>query len=115
MSESIEQLKALSDYHREQGVIRRSDNIVLYPAAQKLAAENGLVLIQCTESHYQLMPIHKPWVINLYPGNGRVYSDPSHKPRAPFLGLDPGWTLLHAVQELIDHPTAEYIETVREQ
>ena len=69
-----------------------------FPDAAALASEHGIDLLHRTDAHYQLRT--RDWIINLYPGNGRIFSD-THK-RGPFLRLLHPWTLLDAVKAAIE-------------
>lgn len=69
--------------------------------AETLAAQNGLYLRRCTDSHYQLRGAR--WLLNLYPGNQRLYRDPT-KDQLGWLELPDPWTLLdvvHAAAEMV--------------
>lgn len=77
---------------------RRAVSSRLFDRAQGLAEAHGLVLLRHTEVHYSL---RKPdaWMIELYPGNGRIYSPKLH--RGPYLDLPRPWTVLDAVKAAV--------------
>ena len=57
-----------------------------------------MVLRQNNHQHYQLFPVDKTWLINIYPGNQRLYHDV--KKRGPFLELrGQVWALIDVVKE----------------
>lgn len=102
--EDYEIFGILKAERQEQGEDRRALGELLFDPAQVLAKANGLALRRCTGVHYQLFPEGKRasaahWLINLYPGNQRVYSPPER--RGPYLNLKRPWTLLDAVQAAI--------------
>lgn len=70
-------------------------------SAKDLAAAHHLILHRCSDVHYQLMPTHRRWLINVYPGNQRLYSDKS-KP-GPYLKskLPIPWDLLDVVKSAV--------------
>lgn len=86
---------------------RRADATTEFDRAAHLAENNGFRLRKCSDAHYQLVHVEKDWLLNIYPGNGRLYSDPHRKP--PYFGLDPGFSLIEVVQRAIalDGPLLE--------
>lgn len=84
---------------RRRGVqrrARRADAATEFDRAAQLAEDNGFRLRKCSYAHYQLVHIAKDWLLNIYPGNGRLYNDPHRKP--PYFGLDPGFTLIEVIR-----------------
>ena len=56
-----------------------------FRSAQLLAKEAGMVLLCHGEAHYQLVYGRDRWVLNIYPGNQRLYHDKAHQ--GPYLNL----------------------------
>lgn len=84
---------------------RRADATREFSEACQLAEANGLRLVRHTDAHYQLVHVEKDWLLNIYPGNGRLYSDSHRKP--PYFGLEPGFSLIEVVRramQLEAHP-----------
>lgn len=76
-----------------------------FPAAADLAMRNGMTLRQCSIVHYQLEHGRDGWLMNLYPTNTRVWSDPN-RPKAPYLDLcGVRWTLTQVVEAAIRKAT----------
>jgi hypothetical protein len=71
-----------------------------FEEAQRLAIQHGLKLLRFTDMHYQLRDDKLDYVINLYPGNQRIYVDRQHK-RPPFLDLSHPWRLQEVVTTLV--------------
>ncbi len=78
---------------------RRADAVTQFDRAVRLAEDNGFRLRKCSDAHYQLVHIEKDWLLNIYPGNGRLYNDPHRKP--PYFGLEPGFSLIDVVRRAI--------------
>ena len=57
-----------------------------FEMAKLAAARNGLTLKRQTDAHYQVSKNGAGWLLNIYPGNQRIYRDPN-KPAAPHLDL----------------------------
>jgi hypothetical protein len=77
-------------YRRRQRATRE------FSEAHAEAAKAGLVLVRNTEDHYQLSPIDGAWIMNLYPGTQRLYSDPNRRP--PWIEVPRPWTLADVVK-----------------
>lgn len=71
-----------------------------FPDLVELAAQHGLTLVKRSESHYQLLPVGARWLLNIYPGNCRLYHDPNIE-RSPFLHLPTPWTLRDVLEAAI--------------
>lgn len=56
-----------------------------------------MILKRHNDVHYLLEPAGGAWLVNLYPGNGRVYGDRNRPERGPYLALPERWTLRDAV------------------
>ena len=69
-----------------------------FAEACKMATPLGLCLIQKSPQHYQIMPTNRRWLLNLYPGNQRVYTDPNKPERGPYLGLRIPWGLVDVIE-----------------
>ncbi len=80
---------------------RRASASQQFASARNLAAAHHLILHCCSDVHYQLTPTHRRWLINVYPGNQRLYSDRS-KP-GPYLKshLPDQWDLLDVVKAAV--------------
>lgn len=64
------------------------------------ASEHGLKLKRCTNTHYQLTDGN--WLLNLYPGNCRIYHDRNRGSIGPFLNfVGIKWTLAEVVNRAI--------------
>lgn len=70
-----------------------------FPKAARIAAENGLWLIQCGMIHYQLGPKDRRWLLNIYPSNRRLYHDPNK--RGPFISVKSDWGLTDVVMAAV--------------
>jgi hypothetical protein len=78
-----EVFKALRRERPESGHARRVAEAEGFDQARDLARSFGLMLRQCSTSHYQL---YRPggWLFNIYPGNRRIYRD-RERGKAPHL------------------------------
>ncbi len=85
------------DFPRAKGLRRenRAGAEDQFTAAQKLAELNGLHLKQCSTAQYQLTHHTKNWLLNIYPGNCRLYHD-KNRP-GDYLDVKPGWNLMDVV------------------
>lgn len=101
MSEQGELWRALRTESKQQRKQARDVAKGSFHEAAAAARKAGLSLIQRDDHHYQLRGNrHGDWLINLYPGNGRVYAD-RNKAQAPFLELPEYWTLMDLVDAAI--------------
>lgn len=87
--------KTLTRQHRAS---RREAATAEFPVALALAKANGLSLRRCNDSHYQLA-FGRQWLINIYPGNARLWHDPHRK--GPFLRVEE-WSLVNVVRAAIE-------------
>lgn len=84
---------------------RRRNECGAYASARSVAESLGMRLVQRSDVHYQLSPgvdmaMHGgAWLLNLYPGNQRLYHDRS-KSRPPYLDLPDTWTLIDVVRAM---------------
>jgi hypothetical protein len=86
MSDIIDGFRAMKEERQADGVRRREHNINLFEAAKNMAQLHGLHLRQLSAVHYQLRKFGGVgWLINLYPGNQRIYADGRRK--APYLRI----------------------------
>ncbi len=60
---------------------------------------NGMQLSRKSFHHYSLAHT-SGWLINIYPGNCRLYADPN-KPAHPFLKVPSPWTIPQVVNAAI--------------
>lgn len=91
----FEPYKAIAQERAKRGGRRRRQAEADFPAAAALAERHGMTLVRHQTGHYALSDGH--WLLNLYPGNGRLYAD-GNRDRAPFLGLGGEWGLEDAVR-----------------
>ena len=89
----------------EKREARRNLAASQFPELADYAGDHGIALLAHTESHYQ-MRHPDGWILNVYPGNRRLYWDPNKK--GLFLKLPENWTLrdvVIAAVERTDHAT----------
>jgi len=107
MTEMGQLYQEMRDYRRDRrfrervAKDRRELAVEMFEDAAGIAEQAGLSLVQRTQAHYHLLPADGSWLINLYPGNQRIYHD-RNKP-GPFLRLarDRAWDLIDAVEAAI--------------
>ena len=94
--------KALKQDNAQEARYRVKQAEIDFPHAKELANYGGLVLQKHTETHYSLRRAHS-WVINLYPGNQRLYAD-KNRHKAPFLKVSQvePWRLEDVVKAAIE-------------
>lgn len=80
---------------KDRGEENRQRSSEDFLRALDTANANGLDLLCHSEVHYQLRDFKRTWLLNLYPGNGRVWG------KGPRLNLESGWTLSDAVKAAI--------------
>lgn len=92
-----------AEYGADQGQsreVREARRIVAdadFDDARAIAGNHGLRLVRCSESHYQLSCLGQ-WLVNLYPGNCRIYGDRNWPKRPPFVNMaGVRWTLVQVV------------------
>lgn len=102
-----EALRALNEHNhasrREEREGAYTQAASQFGQAQRDAARAGLVLIRRSQAHYQLRA-PEGWLINIYPGNGRLYPD-KKRPKPPFLRVPPIWTLADVVAAAVKQRT----------
>ena len=99
MSETREFYKALKAINDAERAEIRDEAWQQYAEASAKAEKHGFELKVCSYAHYQLKT--DDWIINLYPGNGRIFADKNQKAKAPFLKVPTGWTLMDVVDAAI--------------
>ena len=72
----------------------------LYEKAVNLAVKAGWRLRKHSDIHYSLWESAEGWLLNIYPGNGRLYYD-FRKKKGPFLKLNIEWNLLDVIESAI--------------
>lgn len=96
-SEDYEIYKILRDEKTKKGEQRRQFALKDYENAATLAKQVGWEFICHSEAHYSLRnPQENSWILNVYPGNRRLYYDPN-KPKGSFLNLNDNWSLTDVV------------------
>lgn len=98
----------MSDYRSHHDAIRisrkheRSRNRKVAEAdfeiAQRAAERHGIVLMRKSDSHYQIR--FHGCLLNVYPGNRRLYHDKNHK-TPPRLKLPSNWTIIDVINTII--------------
>lgn len=100
-SDDYDIYKVLRAERAKEGEQRRQEALKLYNAAAQLATQVGWILNCHSEVHYSLRkPQGNSWILNIYPGNRRLYYD-QNKPRGPCLKVKDNWNLLDIVQAAI--------------
>ena len=94
-SDDFRALNAVDAQRRGENRLRARGS---FADALKRASELGLSLVRRNDTHYQLRPLDRSWLINLYPGNNRIYRDAGQPKAAPFLDVRHDWTLLDIVE-----------------
>lgn len=92
--------KFLKKEQKKDGVELRNLSHNQFGAAQQLAAQAGLTLVRRSDVHYQLFLSRNDWLLNIYPGNQRLYAD-RNRPKAPFIDVKLNWTLIDVVKSVI--------------
>jgi hypothetical protein len=97
MAEDYEIYKILRAERAKEGEKRRQTALKDYNNAAALANQVGWQFTCHSEVHYSLRkPQENSWILNVYPGNRRLYYDPN-KPKGPFLRLKDDWSLTDVV------------------
>lgn len=92
---------------KEDNQKRKSENRKLAAdtliAARVIANKNGMAVIQHSDSHYQIK--HRAgWILDVYPGNQRLYRPKGREPKAPHLKglpLEADWDLVDVVKACV--------------
>lgn len=93
--------KVLRAERTKEGESRRQNALGSYQAAMSLAGQVGWIFNRHSEVHYSLRkPQGNSWILNIYPGNRRLYYD-QNKPKGPYLKMNDNWTLVDVVQAAI--------------
>lgn len=98
MSEIGDVYKAIKEVDRQDRESNREAALSQFELAQELAERHGMIFVQRTESHYQLS--RDGWLINVYPGNRRIYAD-RNKVRAPYLSVPDEWNLMDVIEAAV--------------
>lgn len=107
MGDMADDFRAWDEAKKKASRKRRERAWTAFDAAKKRAADAGLRLTRHSEQHYQISD--GAWIINLYPGNQRIYADPKRR-RAPFLELKRPWSLMDAVEAAINQRAEAYVK-----
>ena len=92
--------RALREDQKNHARTRREQAQLDFPVAQAKARSHGLVLVQRSETHYQL-EFPDGALLNIYPGNRRLYGDRT-RPRCPFVRLwDDGETQEFRLEDIV--------------
>jgi hypothetical protein len=78
---------------------RRDAAEAAFPEARALAASAEFRLLRHSVAHYQLWSPDRKWLLNIYPGNRRLFHDKEKS--GPYLRVPDEWTLLDVVQAAI--------------
>ena len=70
-----------------------------FVAACGWAISKGIDLRQCSRWHYQLKS-PEGRILNIYPGNCRLWSDPAHE--WPYVRIEDDWDLLQVVRAAVE-------------
>lgn len=90
-------LKKLDEKDKEES---RQESAKLYEKAAYLAVKAGWRLRKHSDIHYSLWESAEGWLLNIYPGNSRLYYD-YRKKKGPFLKLNIDWNLLDVIESAI--------------
>ena len=106
MSDIGDTYKALREEDKRDREQNRQQATHDFTAAVELANQHGMGLIRRSDTHYQINHIDG-WLLNLYPGNQRLYGDRNRRVKAPSVDLHIAaeemrcWTLLDVVHSLV--------------
>ena len=90
-----------SEARQQRKAARRQQAGSDFAVASTLAAQHGLAFVRKTDAHYHLYPHNRQWLLNVYPGNCRLYNDPNKQTQPPYLGIPTPWTLTEVVQVMV--------------
>ena len=99
MGDTAETYRAMKQLEKQRNAARRDVAAAAFPSIRQHAAEHDLRLTRHTEAHYQLAPVDRSWILDIYPGKRRLYSD--RKKVAPHLSVPEDWTLMDVVEAAI--------------
>lgn len=94
----------IKDARRQERQENRAVSEGMFAEAAMCAEASGFRLVKHSDAHYSLRKFSKRdtflplWILNIYPGNRRIYRDPNTIKKAPFLKLKPDWTLMDVVK-----------------
>lgn len=75
---------------------RRARATLEFFEARDFCIDRGMDLRKNSDTHYSLFG--DGWLLDIYPGNQRLYRPENREPRAPFLELPNEWGLLDVVK-----------------
>lgn len=78
------------------------------PHAQSLAKKAGLELVKCTKFHFQLRSESPRWIVNIYPGQKKIWIDPNNAPKSFTAPRD--WSLLDLVATIIEAQSSNHLK-----
>jgi hypothetical protein len=98
-AEDYEGLKAFRNEKQARGADRRAEAELSFPAARDLARSEGMDLYRHDAGHYALSH-PSGWLMNIFPGNRRLYSDRNRPVAPPFIPASeiPDFTLEQVVK-----------------
>lgn len=83
----------------QQGEERRQKATADYDQAVLVAKGFDMKLVRHSEIHYTLRPANNGWLLNIYPGNKRLYYDRKYG-KPPFIPLPLNWSLVDVVKKV---------------
>ena len=92
--------KDMRKLEEENKAESRQNSVNLYVEAAKLAKQVGWILRKHTDAHYSLWESAEGFLLNIYPGNERLYYDYKKK-KGPFLKLEINWNILDVIKAAI--------------
>ena len=105
MNETNEMWRGYRKHQQDERARRRARSAKLFSEAAELAEKNGMHLRQVNRHQYQLI-----WdaggLVNIYPGNCRLYLD-KKRPPTPYLNIRDEWDLMDVVRAAIRANTGE--------
>jgi hypothetical protein len=100
MSDVADGYRAYKAARQREGQERRQFNARLWTSLVEPLSEIGVMLHRHDDGHYAVEHKRVRWLVNLYPGNQRIYAD-RNRPKAPYLSLPDPWTLQDVADELL--------------
>lgn len=114
MTDQIEAFQAMNEARQERNTKRRSVAGASFQDAAELATKHDMILLRRSNVHYSLYgpatrnggngkPRYKDrWLLDLYPGNQRIFRPTNRKPAAPFIQVAPNWHLIDVVKAVVE-------------
>lgn len=100
-SEMGEMFREMREHKKKMGYKQRMHASYEFEGAKAYAEHHGFKLVMHTESHYQLIAPGR-WLLNIYPGNCRLYDDRNQNERAPYIHIKAPWTLQQVVESAVE-------------